>query len=81
MSGSLSKKDTIKKGILIAKQCKTTTSEKVTAMIYTLADKFLTGTELEEIKAVSYTHLSSSTHVIFSAAARAVKVKYTSLLF
>lgn len=38
------------KKILIAKQCKTTTSEKVTAMIYTLADKFLTGTELEEIK-------------------------------
>lgn len=34
----------------MAKQCKTTTSEKVTAMIYTLADKFLTGTELEEIK-------------------------------
>lgn len=35
---------------LMAKQCKTITSEKVTAMIYTLADKFLTGTELEEIK-------------------------------
>lgn len=50
MSGSLGKKDTIKKGIL--------TSEKVTAMIYTLADKFLTGTELEEIKeAVRMTRL------------------------
>ena len=58
MSGSLGKKDTIKKGILMAKQCKTTTSEKVTAMIYTLADKFLTGTELEEIKeAVRMTRL------------------------
>ena len=44
------KQNTIKEGILMAKQCKTTTSEKVTAMIYTLADKFLTGTELEEIK-------------------------------
>ena len=52
MSGSLSQKDIIKKGILMAKQCKTATSEKITAMIYTLADKFLTGTELEEIKEV-----------------------------
>ncbi|MBS4978278.1 MAG: hypothetical protein KHZ53_04060 [Clostridiales bacterium] len=58
MSGSLSKKDTIKKGILMAKQCKTATSGKVTAMLYTLADKFLTGTELDEIKeAVRMTRL------------------------
>ena len=52
MSGSLSRKDTIKKGILVVKQDKTDTSEKVTAMLYTLAEKFLTGAELEEIKEV-----------------------------
>ena len=52
MSGSLSRKDTIKKGILVVKQDKTDTSEKVTAMLYTMADKFLTGAELEEIKEV-----------------------------
>lgn len=34
------------------KQDKTDTSEKVTAMLYTMADKFLTGAELEEIKEV-----------------------------
>ena len=39
------------------KQDKTDTSEKVTAMLYTLAEKFLTGAELEEIKeAVRMTH-------------------------
>ncbi len=58
MSGSLSRKDTIKKGILVVKQDKTDTSEKVTAMLYTLAEKFLTGAELEEIKeAVRMTRL------------------------
>ena len=42
----------------MAKQCKTATSGKVTAMLYTLADKFLTGTELDEIKeAVRMTRL------------------------
>ena len=40
------------------KQDKTDTSEKVTAMLYTLAEKFLTGAELEEIKeAVRMTRL------------------------
>ena len=34
------------------KQDKTNTSEKVTAMLYTMADKFLTDAELEEIKEV-----------------------------
>ena len=34
------------------KQDKTDTSEKVTAMLYAMADKFLTGAELEEIKEV-----------------------------
>lgn len=52
MSGSFSKKDAIKEGILLTKQFKTITAEKTTAMLYALADKFLTGDELVEIKEV-----------------------------
>ena len=52
MSGSYSKKDAIKEGIFLAKQCTTVTAEKTTAMLYALADKFLKGAELEEIKGV-----------------------------
>ena len=52
MSGSFSKKDAIKEGILLTKQFKTITAEKTTAMLYALADKFLTGDELVEIMEV-----------------------------
>lgn len=52
MSGSYSKKDAIKEGIFLAKQFATVTAEKTTAMLYALADKFLKGSELEEIKGV-----------------------------
>ena len=52
MSGSFSKKDAIKEGILLTKQFKTITAEKTTAMLYALADKFLDGDELVEIMEV-----------------------------
>lgn len=52
MSGSYSKKDAIKEGIFLEKQFTTVTAEKTTAMLYALADKFLKGSELEEIKGV-----------------------------
>lgn len=52
MSGGYSKKDAIKEGIFLAKKFTTVTAEKTTAMLYTLADKFLKSAELEEIKGV-----------------------------
>ena len=52
MSSGLSKKDTIKTAILLVKQDNRVTAEKSLAILYTLADKFLTGNDLEEIKEV-----------------------------
>lgn len=52
MTSYQSKKDTIKTAILLAKQDDSETAEKTLAMLYTLADKFLKGNELEEIKEV-----------------------------
>ena len=52
MSSGLSKKDTIKTAILLVKQDNKVTAEKSLAILYTLADKFLTGNDLEEIKEV-----------------------------
>lgn len=58
MSGNLSRKETIREAICLAKQEKSITSEKTMAMLYALADKFLKGKELEEIKeAISMTRL------------------------
>ena len=46
----MSRKDKIKEGILIAKEEHNDMADKVMAMLYTLADKFLDGIELDEIK-------------------------------
>ena len=50
MGGQMSRKDKIKEGILIAKEERNDMADKVMAMLYTLADKFLDGIELDEIK-------------------------------
>ena len=50
MGGQMSRKDKIKEGILIAKEEYNDMADKVMAMLYTLADKFLDGIELDEIK-------------------------------
>ena len=50
MGGQMSRKDKIKEGILIAKEEHNDMADKVMAMLYTLADKFLDGIELDEIK-------------------------------
>ena len=50
MGGKLSRKDRIKEGILLAKEEYNRIADKVTAMLYTLADKFLDGEDLNEIK-------------------------------
>ena len=52
MASNQSKKDTIKTAILFAKQDNEKTAEKTMAILYTLADKFLKGNELKEIKEV-----------------------------
>ena len=50
--------DKIKEGILLAKEEHNDMADKVMAMLYTLADKFLNGIELDEIKeAVTMTRL------------------------
>ena len=52
MSGNQSRKEKIKEAILYSKQGDTVTAEKTIAILYTLADKFLKGKELQEIKEV-----------------------------
>lgn len=52
MSGDKTRKDKIKDAILLTRYGTDDDSEKALAMLYTLADKFLTGKELEEIKEV-----------------------------
>ena len=52
MSGKLSRKEKIKRAILFAKQGDTVTAEKTIAILYTLADKFLKGKELQEVREV-----------------------------
>lgn len=52
MSGNQNRKEKIKEAILYAKQGDTVTAEKTVAILYTLADKFLKGKELQEIKEV-----------------------------
>ena len=52
MSGKESRKEKIKQAILFAKQENTVTSEKTIAILYTLADKFLKGIDLQEIREV-----------------------------
>ena len=52
MSSGQGRKDTIKTAILLAKQDTRVTAEKTVAILYTLADKFLQGSDLEEIKEV-----------------------------
>ena len=58
MSGDRTRKDKIKDAILLTRYGTSEDSDKALAMLYTLADKFLTGKELEEIKeAVAMTKL------------------------
>ena len=52
MSGKMSRKDMFKEAICLAKPNIELSAEKATAMLYTLADKFLDRTELDEIKEV-----------------------------
>ncbi|MGN0356068.1 MAG: hypothetical protein ACI4EI_13485 [Muricoprocola sp.] len=52
MSGKKSRKEKIKEAILFAKQEDTVTAEKTIAILYTLADKFLKGIDLQEIREV-----------------------------
>ena len=51
------RKDTIKEALLLAKCSKSRTAEKTEAILYTLADKFLEGSELDEIKEVAMTKI------------------------
>ena len=52
MTSKMCRKDVIKEAIQIVKQEKQLTAEKTMAMLYTLADKFLSTGELNEIKEV-----------------------------
>ena len=52
MTSTMCRKDVIKEAIQIVKQEKQLTAEKTMAMLYTLADKFLSARELNEIKGV-----------------------------
>ena len=52
MSGKMSRKDMFKEAICLAKPNMGLSAEKATAMLYTLADKFLDKAELDEIKEV-----------------------------
>ena len=52
MSGKMSRKDMFKEAIRLTKSNNELTAEKTRAVLYTLADKFLDKTELEEIKEV-----------------------------
>ena len=52
MSGKMSRKDIFKEAIRLAKPNIELSAEKATAMLYTLADKFLDRAELDEIKEV-----------------------------
>lgn len=52
MSGKMSRKDMFKEAINLAKPNIELSAEKATAMLYTLADKFLDKAELDEIKEV-----------------------------
>ena len=52
MSGSMSRKEMFKTAIRLAKPNTELTAEKTTAMLYTLADKFLNKAELDEIREV-----------------------------
>lgn len=53
MSSTLSKKDTLKEAMLLAKTSNSVTAQKSMAILYTLADKFLDNCDLEEIKEVT----------------------------
>ena len=52
MSGKMSRKDMFKEAMSLAKPNIELSAEKATAMLYTLADKFLDRAELDEIKEV-----------------------------
>ena len=52
MSGKMSRKDMFKEAIRLTKSNNELTAEKTRAVLYTLADKFLDKTELDEIKEV-----------------------------
>ena len=57
-SSEIKRKDVILESIKLSKTEKSITAEKTMAMLYTLADKFLTGNDLEEVKeAVAMTRI------------------------
>lgn len=53
MSSSLSRKETLKEALLLAKTGNSVTAQKSIAILYTLADKFLDNCDLEEIREVT----------------------------
>lgn len=53
MSSSLSRKETLKEALLLAKTGDSVTAQKSIAILYTLADKFLDNCDLEEIREVT----------------------------
>ena len=52
MSSGKSRKDVILESLKLSKTEKSITAEKTMAMLYTLADKFLEGKDLEKVKEV-----------------------------
>ena len=54
MCGNDQKKTMIKNALQIARQSQTIAAEKTMAILYTLADKFLEGKDLDDIKEVFY---------------------------
>ena len=52
MSRKTERKETIKEALLLAKSNKSITSQKSMAILYALADKFLEGADLDEIREV-----------------------------
>lgn len=52
MSSGKSRKDVILESLKLSKTAKSITAEKTMAMLYTLADKFLEGKDLEKVKEV-----------------------------
>ena len=52
MSGNMKIKEKIKEAVILSKKKRGLTAEKTMAMLYTLADKFLEGKDLEKVKEV-----------------------------
>lgn len=53
MSSALSRKETLKEALLLAKTGDSVTAQKSIAILYALADKFLDNCDLDEIREVT----------------------------